>query len=188
MSTKRSAISGLATRAEACYDAAAGTTLACLVGIVAWGVFTRFALGAASWWTEEAARLLLVWLTMFGAAAASARAEHLGVDYFASRLHPDARRFVALTAELTVVAFATLVLVYGGLFLVVETLQAGQTTAAIGLRMGWVYAAVPIGGMGMLLFSVRRLVGLIVEGEAVEGRGVESGAVDAADANNERAI
>lgn len=179
MSKTRSAISGLASRVGACLDAAAGTILAVLVGIVAWGVFTRFALGAASWWTEEAARLLLVWLTMLGAAAASARAEHLGVDYFAGRLHPDARRFVALTVELTVIAFAAAILVYGGLVLVIETLRAGQTTAAIGIRMGWVYAAVPIGGLGMILFSVQRLIDLLVEGVVLEGVSAEGKTGDA---------
>ncbi|TWT97647.1 2,3-diketo-L-gulonate TRAP transporter small permease protein YiaM [Botrimarina colliarenosi] len=151
----------LARVVERMLDAAAGSILAILVLIVAWGVFTRFALGAASWWTEESARLLLVWLTMLGAAAASARGENLGVDYFASRMHPDARRLIGLTVEMTVIAFAASVLVYGGLVLMVETLRSGQTTAAIGLRMGWVYAAVPISGLGMILFGVERIVRLL---------------------------
>ncbi|MEQ8848908.1 TRAP transporter small permease [Botrimarina sp.] len=140
------------------FDAAAGAIMAALVLIVLWGVFTRFVLSAASWWTEESARLLLIWLTMLGGAAAWARAEHLGVDYFAQKLHPDAQRLVALTVELFVIAFAASVLVYGGVVLVAETLRMGQTTAALEVPMGLVYLAVPLGGAGIVLFSLERAI------------------------------
>lgn len=136
---------------------AVGAILAALVAIVLWGVFTRFVLGAASWWTEEAARLLLIWLTMLGAAAASAARMHLGVDYFVNLLDPQARRLVAIATELAVILFAAAVLVYGGGVLVGETLRANQLTAALGIAMGYVYLAVPLGGFGMILFSLQRI-------------------------------
>jgi len=158
MSSLASVVTRAATYARRLCDAAAAGVLAVLVLIVLWGVFTRFVLGDASEWTEELSRLLLVWLTMLGAAAASARAEHLGIDYGVQKLHADARAVAHATIESCVVAFAAAALVYGGAVLVVETLRVGQTTPALGLPMGFVYLAAPVSGCAIILFSVERLV------------------------------
>lgn len=133
-----------------------------LVLIVLWGVFTRFWLESASFWTEEAARLLLIWLTMFGAAVASARAEHLGLDYLVNKLDPGARRLLAIFSELVFAGFAAAVLVYGGSVLVQQTLAANQLTPALGMKMGYVYLGVPIGGICLVLFSFERIYELFV--------------------------
>lgn len=151
---------------------AIGLIMAALVAIVLWGVFARFVLRDPSWWSEEAARLLLIWLTMLGAAAASASRDHLGVDYFVNLLHPDARRLLELTGEFVVVAFSAAVLVYGGSVLVVETLRANQLAPAlgvIGLKMGYAYLAVPLGGLGLILFSVVRIVELLRDNASTPG-------------------
>lgn len=151
-----------------------GAIIAALVAIVLWGVFTRFVLAAPSWWSEEAARLLLIWLTMLGAAVASARREHLGVDYFANRLDPAGRRLLAVAAELATIAFAVAVLVYGGWVLVLETLRAEQVTAALGIKMGYVYLAVPIGGVCIVLFSALHVIELIGGDEEASPEPAES--------------
>ena len=158
---------------QAFFDAAAGAVLATVTLVVLWGVFTRFALSSASWWTDEAARFLLLWLTMLGSAAAAGRSEHLGVDFFAKRLHPDAQRAVSLTVELTVVAFAVFVLVFGGAMLVFETLHAGQRTPAIGLPMGIVYLAAPVAGIGITLFSLERVRRLLFSAAASDQEAAE---------------
>lgn len=139
-------------------DAVAGGIMAAITLVVLWGVVTRFALGSASLWTDEAARFLLLWLTMIGAAAAAGRAEHLGVDVFVNQLHPEARRLAVLAAEAATIGFAVIVLVFGGAILVFRTLQAGQVTPAMGLPMGLIYLAAPIAGFGIALFSIDRMI------------------------------
>ncbi|WP_145288929.1 TRAP transporter small permease [Pirellulimonas nuda] len=135
-----------------------------LVGDVLWGVAARFGSHfglSPSLWTEELARLLLIWVTFLGAAVGFARREHLGLDYFANKLHPDARRTLACVSELIVIAFAATALVYGGMVLVRETLGAGQFTPALQLKMGYVYLAAPIAGACIILFGLKRLLELI---------------------------
>ena len=58
-----------------------------LVIDVVWGVFTRYVMGHQSQWTEELARLLLIWVALLGASIAFIRRSHLGVDYFVNKLN-----------------------------------------------------------------------------------------------------
>ncbi len=131
--------------------------VAALVLIVLWGVASRFLFDAPSWWTEELARLLLIWLTMLGAPVALARHEHLGLEVFVETLDAATRRRLAIFSELVVIVFSLTVLLYGGGILVTETLRAGQSTPALGVPMGYAYLAAPIGGLGLVMVGVDRL-------------------------------
>ncbi len=129
-------------------------TMALLVVDVVWGVFSRYALGEQTKWTEELARFLLVWVALLGGALAFRTKAHLGVDYFVNLLHPDARRVTAVVADLLVLFFAGAVLLLGGTSVVREALSLEQTTPALGWKMGYVYLALPISGFFVVLYTV----------------------------------
>jgi len=139
-------------------------TMALLVVDVVWGVFTRYALGEQTKWTEELARFLLVWVALLGGALAFRTKAHLGVDYFVNQLHPDARRVTAVVAHLVVLFFAGAVLLLGGASVVREALILEQTTPALGWKMGYVYLALPISGFFVVLYTVDNLM------ETISGR------------------
>jgi TRAP-type C4-dicarboxylate transport system permease small subunit len=130
-----------------------GTILALLVLDVLLGVFTRFIIGEQTRWTEEVAIYLLIWVSLLGAAVAYADNAHLGVDYFVEKLHPGVRAFAHRMIHVIVGLFAVFALVIGGTKLVVQTLQGGQVSAALGIPVGIVYAAVPISGLFFILFA-----------------------------------
>ena len=159
-----------------------------LVGVVLWGVVTRFLLDSPSRWTEEVAKFLLMWVALLGAPVAHGRREHLGFDYLASMLHPDARRWMevaaemvviwgstisrvcstrthaagwSVAAEMVVIAFASVVMIFGGYLLMAETLAVNQVTPALGMRMGYVYAVVPISGFFIVFYSLHHLFQLV---------------------------
>ena len=134
--------------------------VAALVLDVLWGVCTRFILGTPSRWTEEVATFLLIWVSLLGAAVAFSRDEHLGLDYFVKKLDTDAQRLLAVIVQGLIIAFATSVMVFGGYVLVAETLRAGQVTPALGIKMGYVYLAVPVSGIFIIVFSLERIVEL----------------------------
>jgi len=139
-------------------------TMALLVVDVAWGVFSRYALGAQTKWTEELARFLLVWVALLGGALAFQSKAHLGVDYFVNLLHPDARKLTAVAAHVVVLFFAIAVLLLGGASVVREALALEQTTPALGWKMGYVYLALPISGFFVMIFTVENLM------ETITGR------------------
>ncbi len=72
-------------------EVAGGGLLALESGLVLAGVFFRYVLNSPLYWAEEAARLLLIWLSFIGAALAFQRQQHLAMDVV-MRLVPDALR------------------------------------------------------------------------------------------------
>lgn len=125
---------------------------------VLWGVFSRYVLGQQGRWTEELALYLLVWVSLLGASLAYSEGSHLGVDYLVQKLDPAARQLSKVLVELLVLGFSAFVLVRGGVALVSETLASGQVSPALGLRMGYVYLAVPLSGLCFAVFALEKLV------------------------------
>lgn len=141
-------------------------SMGALVLDVSWQVITRFILKKPSSWTEELATYLLIWVGLLGAAVALNRGAHLGIDYFVGKLEAKKRLFSEVFVFLSITAFALSVLLVGGIQLVSETLQLGQTAPATGIKLGYVYMAVPISGFFIALYSVEFLIETIVKGLA----------------------
>ena len=132
--------------------------VALLVADVVWGVFTRYAVGQQANWTEELARFLLVWVSLLGGAVAFGTKGHLGVDYFVSKFHHDARKLMAVIGHLVVLFFAGAIFLYGGGQVVSDALAMEQMTPALGWKMGYVYLALPISGVFMVLYTLENLI------------------------------
>lgn len=137
--------------------------VALLVLDVVWGVVTRYAFGQQATWTEELARFLLIWVTLLGAAVAFGQKGHLGVDYFMERLHPEARKLMAVISHLVVIFFAIAIFIYGGVQVVSGALTMEQVTPSLGWKMGHVYLALPVSGMFILMFALDNLVESIAD-------------------------
>ena len=89
------------------------------------------------------------------------RQQHLGVDYFVKKLDPAAQLILTVVVQLVVIAFVGAAMVYGGYVLVSETLQSGQLTPALEIKMGYVYLAVPVSGLFIMLSCLERIVELL---------------------------
>lgn len=126
---------------------------------VLWGVFTRFCLGKQAEYTDELARVLLVWISMIGAALAFGAKAHLGVDYFVAKLHPEARKALSVVVQLVVLSLATVVFVVGGWALAMG--QMGQQLPTLPLSRGMVYLSIPLGGLLMILFAIENVAEII---------------------------
>ena len=133
------------------------TVVAVLVVDVLWQVFTRFILKNPSTWTEELAIFMLIWVSLLGAAVALNRGAHLGIDYFVGKLSPGIRLYTEIFVFFCVSAFSLTVMVIGGIELVSRTLELEQISPSLGVKVGYVYLAVPISGFFLVLYS---LIGL----------------------------
>lgn len=140
--------------------------VAVLTLVVLWGVFTRYmtklipAIGGQAAYTEELARLLLIWVSTFGAALAFERKAHLGVDFFVGKLHPEAARLMAVIVEILIIVLALVVFVVGGWELAIG--QMGQKLATMNfMSRGIVYLALPVSGLLIILFSVENMLDII---------------------------
>jgi TRAP-type C4-dicarboxylate transport system permease small subunit len=133
--------------------------LAAMAALVCLGVFFRYALDSALSWYDEFASYLLVWLTFFGAVVASYHRRHIGFETVVERLPAAARRATELLAEVAVLVFHGIVLYYGW---DLAAKMADETAVSLPwVRMGWVFAAIPLAGGLMLLVSLARLAALV---------------------------
>lgn len=124
---------------------------------VLWGVFSRFVLGNQAPYTDEAARVLLVWISFLGGALAFEAKAHLGVDFLVTKLDPAARKACATVVQLLVLALALTVFVWGGWRMAEAQMGAALATMPW-LTRGVVYMAVPVGGAFITLFALETLV------------------------------
>jgi len=129
-------------------------SMAVLVIDVVWQVFTRYVMKSPSTWTEELATFLMIWVGLLGSSVALNRGAHLGIDYFVAKLPQKKRLYVELFIFLSIAIFSLLVLCVGGSQLVRITLANGQVSAALGLKMGYVYLAIPVSGFFLVIYSV----------------------------------
>lgn len=128
--------------------------MSALVLVVLWQVFTRYALRHPSSWTDELATLLIVWVALLGASVAFARHAHLGVDVFVARVSQRSRIKWEILVYLLIAFFAGVILTYGGARLVALTLMTHQVSPALGVKIGYVYLALPLSGLFILLFCI----------------------------------
>jgi len=136
-----------------------GLILAVMAGAVFLQVIARY-LG----WTgidglEEVPRYLFVWLIMIGAASAMQRGEHTVLDYFINLMGPRLR---AATVILTTLAgIGLFVWLIRLSFILVPNAQM-QTSAGLDLPLGYVFAAIPVGAVLIILpmlGTLRRALG-----------------------------
>jgi TRAP-type C4-dicarboxylate transport system permease small subunit len=138
----------------------AGLILAVMTGAVFLQVLLRYAFGIGVEGLDEVPRYLFVWMTMIGAAAAMERGEHTTLTYFRDRVGPRGRAVVGL-----VVTAAAMLLFLSMIrtSLVLVPNANLQTSAGLGLPLGWVYAAVPVGAVLILLPMAREFGVLLRE-------------------------
>jgi TRAP-type C4-dicarboxylate transport system permease small subunit len=129
-----------------------GLILAVMTAAVFLQVVLRFLGRAGIDGLEEVPRYLFVWLVMIGAAAAMQRGEHTVLDYFINAMSPRARALVvAFTNAVGIALFLYLVKLS---FVLVPNAQL-QTSAGLGLPLGYVFVAIPIGSVLIVLPMLR---------------------------------
>ena len=141
---------------------------------VLWQVFTRFVLRNPSSYTEELARFLLIWVGLLGASYAAGKKMHLAIDVVLHGLGNKAKVWVEIIIQIFIFLFSLFVMVVGGLRLVSITLTLAQTSAALQIKLGYVYLVLPLSGIVIMFYAVvfiveriRTLSGKQLEVEAV---------------------
>lgn len=125
---------------------------------VSWQVLSRFVLRDPSSVSEELARFLLIWIGMLGAAYAYRKYAHLGLDIVTARLEGSKKILAERFSDIVSLAFAAIIMVFGGLKIVLLTLELNQISPALEVKIGYVYSIIPISGLLICLFAVERII------------------------------
>jgi len=124
---------------------------------VSWQVVSRLVFRAPSSFTEELAGFLLIWIGLLGAAYGFRTRAHLGIDLLVTKLRGTQRRTAQVLSHTLVALFALSTMVIGGFRLVLLAFQLDQISAAMGVRVGFVYLALPLAGVLIVLFSIESI-------------------------------
>ena len=144
--------------------------LVLMVVLVSLGVFFRYVLSASLVWYDEFASYLLVWLTFYGAVAASYHRRHIGFEVVVNRFMPSTKRILGVVAELFVLGFQIVFFYYG--WLLMQKMGDETAVSLPWIKMGWVYSVLPVAGGLMFLISLQRLLDLLFGSDT--GKGAEA--------------
>lgn len=133
----------------------AGVLMALLTVAVFLQVILRYVARSGIEGLDEAPRYLFVWLVMIGAAAAMYRGEHTSLEFFREKLTPRGRALAtAVTEGVGILLFLSMIKVS----LVLVPNSQLQSSAGLGLPLGYLYAAMPVGAVLIILPMAWRLV------------------------------
>ena len=131
---------------------------AVMVIVGTYQIVTRFIFNSPSTVSEELLTYTFAWMAMFSSAYVFGKRDHMSMTFVVDKLPKAQRRILEIVIELLVIAFAVIVLIYGGFTIMGLTMT--QKTASLGVMMGVIYAVVPICGILIAIYGVLNLVDL----------------------------
>ena len=131
---------------------------AVMVIVGTYQIVTRFIFNNPSTVSEELLTYTFAWMAMFSSAYVFGKRDHMRMTFVVDKLPKAQRRILEIVIELLVIAFAVIVLIYGGFTIMGLTMT--QKTASLGVMMGVIYAVVPICGILIAIYGVLNLADL----------------------------
>lgn len=145
--------------------AVAGVLLVFLILIFGWLVFGRYVLNDTPTWVEQAALLLVVYITCLGAAAGVRGNTHLSIDFVREGMPEPFRTIFRHIADLFIVAFGAF-MAYQGWGLVMTNLE--RAIPMIQLSESWRAAPLVICGVLIVLFAAANILARLFPSDPAE--------------------
>jgi TRAP-type transport system small permease protein len=125
--------------------------LAAMSVIIFTNVALRYLTNQSIEWAEEVARHMMIWLTFVGAGPVLRYGGHIAIDNLQDAVPQRAAQALRWLVVVLLFVFFVFMVVWGAMY--VDRAQY-QTTAATQISFGWIYAAMPIGGLLLLAHGV----------------------------------
>ena len=112
-------------------------------------IVVRYVFNSPSTVSEELLTYSFTWLALLAAALVFGKKDHMRMSFIADK-------FDGKKAELLIMLFAALVLVYGGAS--ITKLTTTQITASLGINMSYIYMILPICGVIIVIYSILNIL------------------------------
>ena len=139
---------------------------AVMVVVGTYQIITRFVFNNPSTVSEELLTYTFAWMAIFSSAYVFGKRDHMRMTFVADKLPKEQRKILEIVIELLIIAFAVIVLIYGGFTIMGLTMT--QKTASLGVMMGVIYAVVPICGILIAIYGVLNVIDLCTGYENTE--------------------
>lgn len=126
----------------------AGTMLAVMVTLVFANVVSRYMFNYSFSWVEEVTRYMMIWLAYLSAGLALRHRRHVSVELLQDALPRPAVLAVRAMVALIVVGFFGVVAYHGFRYAAFAWIQS---TPVLGLSLGLIYLAIPLGALLMIV-------------------------------------
>jgi len=134
----------------------ASVALLAIVILIFIQVLFRYLLHRPLDWTEELSRFIFAWTSMLGAAAAAPRIYEQGLDTLVNKFPTKLRQASDILARSITIITIIVLLRYG---IQIVGRVHGQTSSVMGVRMSYVYAAIPVGlAFFLVIFTLESLI------------------------------
>ncbi|WP_067516424.1 TRAP transporter small permease [Endozoicomonas ascidiicola] len=121
-----------------------------------WQIVSRQILNDPAIWTEELARLIFIYMSMFACATAVKHRHHVSIAFFVEKL-PERMMLATLIIMDVLVCFLLCYLIYLGWKVAMRNQFLELIT--LGISNAWLYGALCLGAGLMLFRLVERIVG-----------------------------
>lgn len=132
----------------------------CLVAtllIVLWQVFSREVLSSSPSWSEESARILLVWIGFLGATIGFRESAHIAVTFLVDKFPVGLQAVIGRLVQVLLLGFGLFLVVQGTQF-VIDARMA--TLPGTGLPRSVSYLMMPVAGVMVLLYTILQAFGV----------------------------
>lgn len=130
----------------------AAISLAVMVILTCYQVFTRYILRNPSPWSEELVAYLFGWMALLGATVMTGERGHMNIPIFMDRMGERIRKLLLIFSEIIALLFSAIILIYGGLK--ITSLAMGQLTSSLGVAVGVFYVVLPLCGVLNVVYTI----------------------------------
>lgn len=115
-------------------------------------ITTRYFFNKPSTVSEELLTYSFTWMSLLACAFVFGKRDHMRMGFLADKITGKKKKWLEAAIDLLSFAFATVVMVYGGIS--ITRLTMIQTTASLQVPMGLIYIIVPVSGLLIMFFSL----------------------------------
>jgi len=138
------------------------TLMLAMVTVTAYQVVARTFLHLSTPWTEEIARIFMIWITFIGGTGMLIKGEHLTVDFLSSMYTPSMKKIARVVNSL-IYGFFSCFMLFFGFKLITNPIIARSVLPAMLISRNWQYAVMPVCMIFMSIFSVYSITNSVKE-------------------------
>ena len=129
-----------------------------MVVVGTYQIVTRFIFNSPSTVSEELLTYSFTWMALLSTALVFGKRDHMRMGFLADKVTGQKKKVLEIIIELLIIAFALIVMVYGGISIMKLTMT--QITASLGVSMGLIYTIIPLSGILIVVYGIMNIIDL----------------------------